>query len=412
MSDLTSRLERYARLAVKVGLNVQPGQRVFIRATRGEPEFVHLVVRAAYRTGASLVHVLWEDDAVDLIRVQESSREGLEHVIDWYALAYNGAAERGDAMLLLHSPDPELFAGVDPERVGVNRQTRLRGLKPMLQAQSRNAMQWSVCRVPTEAGAKRVFPEDTPTAARDKLWDVIFAVCRIDAADPIAAWQSHVKDLSKRAQVLMEKQYLALHFTGPNTNLTLGLPTGHTWIGADSKTESGVPFVANIPTEEVFTLPHRDMADGHVTVTRPLSLGGVLIHHFSLTFEHGKVTKVAASNAQDVLERLIATDEGACRPGEIALVSASNPIARMNRVFYDGLLDENAASHLALGRAYRISLKGGAQMSKEDFREAGGNDSLIHEDLMIGSSEMDVDGILPDGRQEPLMRGGEWTLKV
>jgi aminopeptidase len=412
MSDFDPRLQRYAQLMAQVGLNVQPGQSVFIRATRGEPEFVYAIARAAYREGASLVHVLWEEDAVDLIRVQDSPREALDLVIDWYSFAYNAAVERGDALLLLHSPDPALYTGVDPERVMAHRLSRLGGLAPMLEAQRRNETQWSVCRVPTEAWARRVFPTEAPDRRRQALWDAIFSICRVDVTDPINAWREHAAELSKRREYLTGKQYRSLHLYAPQTDLTVGLPPGHVWWGGESESSKGIKFVANVPTEEIFTLPHRDRAEGHVTMTRPLSISGVLIDNFTLTFEHGRVTGVSASNSQEVLERLIASDEGAAHPGEIALVPASNPIARRNMIFYDGLFDENAASHLAVGRAYRFTLEGSAQMSPEAFRAAGGNDSIIHEDMMIGSSEMNVDGIGEDGTREPVMRGGEWAFDM
>lgn len=412
ISDFAARLERYAGLMAQVGLNVQPEQRVFIRATRGEPEFVYAVARAAYRAGASLVHVLWEDDRVDLIRVQESPREALGLEIDWYSRAFNAAAQRGDALLLLHSPDPELYAGADPERVAANRMSRLGGLAPMLEAQRRNELQWSVCRVPTSAWARRVFPAEPAPRAEQALWNAIFSVCRVDEADPIAAWRGHLAELTKRRDYLTARGYHSLHLQAPQTDLVLGLPAGHMWMGGDSTSSKGVKFVGNVPTEEVFTLPHRERAEGYVTMTRPLSVSGVLIDNFTLTFERGRVTRVTASNSQDVLERLIASDEGASHPGEIALVPASNPIARMNMVFYDGLLDENAASHFAVGRAYRFTLEGSGEMSPEAFRAAGGNDSIIHEDMMMGSSEMNVDGMTEDGTREPVMRGGEWAFEL
>ena len=410
MSEFETKLEKYAELAVRVGMNAQPGQRVFVRATRGEPEFVYRVARAAYRAGASLVDVLWEDDALDLIRVQEAPRASLDIFSDVYARAFVGAAERGDAFLLIHSQDSELFANVDAERADAFRKARLYAVREMLLAQSRNEFQWSVCRVPNGAWAARVYPN--AQNAREKLWHAIFEMCRVNVSDPIVAWREHIATLRKRREALTAKQYAALHYKSPATDFTLGLPRGHIWFGGDSMSPRGIPFAANIPSEEVFTLPHRERADGYVTMTRPLSINGVLIQNFSLTFENGRITRVNASNAQDVLEKLIASDEGAARLGEVALVPASNPIARMDTIFYDGLFDENAASHIAMGRAYRFTLDGGAKMSDADFRAAGGNDSIIHEDTMLGSSDMDIDGIFQDGTREPVMRAGEWAFEV
>lgn len=412
MPSFDSLLDRYAELIVRVGLNVQPQQRVFVRGTRGEPEFVYRVARTAYRAGASMVHVLWEDDALDLIRVQESPRENLELPIDWYLAAYNNAAERRDAILLLHTPDPELFSGIDPEKVATNRRTRLGGLKPMLEAQSRNEMQWTVCNVPTPIWADRVFLNAAPETRKQKLWDAIFSVTRADQSDPVTAWRHHIAELTKRREYMTAKQYRALHFKSPQSDFTIGLPPWHIWCGGDSTSSKGISFAANIPSEEIFTTPDRARADGHVKMTRPLSIGGVMINNLTLHFQEGRVTGMNASNGQDVLEKLIATDEGASHLGEIALVPASNPIGRMNLVFYDGLFDENAASHFALGRSYRFTLKRGAEMSKAEFLSAGGNDSMIHEDTMIGSEDMDVDGIRADGTREPVMRAGEWAFSI
>jgi aminopeptidase len=412
MPSFDSLLDRYAELIVRVGLNVQPQQRVFVRGTRGEPEFVHRVARTAYRAGASLVHVLWEDDALDLIRVQESPRENLELPIDWYLAAFNNAAARGDAILLLHTPDPELFGGIDPEKVATNRRTRLGGLKPMLEAQSRNEMQWTVCNVPTPRWADRVFLHAAPEVREQKLWDAIFAVTRADQPDPVTAWRSHIGALTKRREFMTAKQYHALHFKSPQTDLTLGLALGHIWCGGDSTSSKGISFAANIPSEEIFTMPDRARADGRVKMTRPLSIGGVMINNLTFTFQEGRVTGMNASNGQDVLEKLVATDEGSSHLGEIALVPASNPIGRMNLIFYDGLFDENAASHFALGRSYRFTVMGGAQMTKDELQSAGGNESMIHEDTMIGSDDMDVDGICADGTREPVMRAGEWAFPV
>lgn len=410
--EFDTRLDQYAELMVRVGMNVQPGQRVFVRATRSEPEFVYRVARSAYRAGASLVHVVWEEDMLELIRIQEAAREALDQVPEWYALAYNSAAEHDDAFLLMHVLDPEQFQGIDLERATAVRNARSTAIRPMLLAQAHNTFQWSVCRVPNTVWANRMFPNEPSAVQVQKQWDAIFATARIGLEDPVAAWRKHIADLVKRSQALTAKQYRALHFKSSVTDLTLGLPRGHIWFGGDSLSRKGVHFTANIPTEEVFTLPHREQADGYVTMTRPFSFNGVLIHNFTLTFENGKVTGISASNGLDALESLVNTDEGASHLGEVALVPASNPIAKMNLVFYDGLYDENAASHIAMGRAYRFNLQDSAQMSDAEFRAAGGNDSMIHEDTMIGSPDMNVDGIREDGTSEPVMRDGEWAFAV
>jgi aminopeptidase len=409
-SDFEKRLRAYAELVVRVGLNVQPGQRLFVRATRSSPAFVYAVARAAYRAGAELVHVYWEDDMLDLIRVQEAPHSALNLYPDWVAYAWNASAERGDAFLLMHSADPALFQNQDPERVDAFHRARLDAIRPMLELQGRDAFNWLVVRVPTPAWAARLFPDDAPDAQQEKLWDVIFALCRADGDDPVAAWRAHLAALQKRRAYMTAKQYAALHFQSAETDLTLGLPKGHVWHGGQSVAQNGVAFVANIPTEEIFTLPHRAQANGHVTTTRPISINGVLIEKFSFAFENGRIVRVDAQNNQAALEKLVASDDGAAHLGEVALVAASNPIGRAKMLFYDGLYDENAASHIAVGRAYRFTLNGGENMSPEDFTAAGGNESAIHEDFMIGSENMDVDGILADGTREAVMRQGEFVF--
>lgn len=406
------RLNAYAELLVRVGLNVQPGQRLFMRAPRENPALAYCVARAAYRARAEDVQVYWEDDVWDLIRVEEAPQHVLDRYPDWVAYAYNTGAERGDSFLLTFSPDPTLLQNQDPERASLLRRARVTALRPMLEIQSRNGLTWLAARAPTQAWAARLFPNDAPAAQQEKLWDVIFSICRVDRDDPIAAWREHLDALEKRRAYMNARQYAALHFKSPVTDLTLGLPRGHNWEGGQSVAQNGIPFVANIPTEEIFTLPHRAQASGHVTTTRPISVNGVLIDQFSFAFENGRIVRVDAQNNQATLEKLIAMDEGAAHLGEVALVAASNPIGRAKMLFYDGLFDENAASHIAVGRAYRFTLNGGEAMSGEEFADAGGNDSAIHEDFMIGSSDMDVDGIFGDGTREAVMRQGEFVFET
>src|SRR5438552_17036221 len=233
-------------------------------------------------------------------------------------------------------------------------------------------------------------------------------LCRLDCTDPIAAWESHLRDLAARTELLNRKQYSALRYTGPGTLLTIGLPPGHVWVGGRSTNAAGIVFAPNLPTEEVFTMPHKDRVDGVVRSTKPLSYGGTLIENFTLRFEGGRVVDVTAERNQDVLQRLVAMDPGAARLGELALVPHSSPVAQTGLLFYNTLFDENAASHVALGAAYKFTLRGGEAMSDDEFERAGGNRSATHVDFMIGSAELNVDGVLPGGAVEPVMRAGEW----
>jgi aminopeptidase len=281
---------------------------------------------------------------------------------------------------------------------------------PTLEYVERNATNWTVIAASVPSWAAKVFPDLSPEAGQAMLWEAIFEVCRLRQADPVAAWKAHTKGLIARCEYLSQKGYTALKFTGPGTDLTLGLPEGHVWTGGSDTTTTGITFTPNLPTEEVFTLPHRDRGEGVVSASRPLNYMGSLIEDFALTFAEGRVVKAVAAKGEPILHKLLDTDDGAGRLGEVALVPHSSPIAQAGTLFYESLFDENAASHVALGSAYKFNLAGGGAMGDDEFAGAGGNQSLVHVDLMIGSGEMDVDGIGGDGTAEPVMRGGEWAF--
>jgi aminopeptidase len=277
---------------------------------------------------------------------------------------------------------------------------------------TRNAINWCVVAAASPAWAAKIFPNLKPKEAEEKLWQAIFETTRATLPNPTEAWVEHIQNLKKRSNYMQSKNYTALHYQSPGTDFTLGLPRGHKWISAQSLAENGVVFTANMPTEETFTLPDRHRADGTITATFPLSYGGTLIEDFSVTFENGRIVKVNAKKNEAILQKLIDTDEGSKRLGEVALVPASSPIARRGHLFYNTLFDENASCHIAIGRAYRFTLTGGEELNDEEFVAAGGNVSLNHVDFMIGSSQMDIDGIREDGSREPVMRQGEWAFDV
>jgi aminopeptidase len=273
----------------------------------------------------------------------------------------------------------------------------------------RGAQNWCIVAWPGQAWAAKVFPGLPPAEQVARLWDVLFDVCRLNAPDPVAAWRIHIDNLLARSAFLNRQRYAALHFIGPGTDLTVGLPPGHLWHSAEATTTRGITFTPNLPTEEVFTLPHRQRVEGVVTSTMPLSYGGTLIEGIRLAFREGQVVEAAATRGEAVLRNVLAADEGAGRLGEVALVPQSSPIARQGRLFYRTLLDENAASHIALGGAYKLSLAGGAALSDDEFAAAGGNTSVVHLDFMIGSAQVDVSAVRDDGSTEALMRAGEWV---
>ncbi|MGB8648226.1 MAG: aminopeptidase [Anaerolineae bacterium] len=405
-------LDRYAQAAVKIGLNLQPGQRLLVGAPIEAAPLVRLVTTAAYDAGARLVSVLWNDEQLGLIRFQHAPRDSFEEYPTWYAHALIEHVERGDAYLNIAAQDPALYAGQDPELIAIAQKTAGKHLEPYLAQVTRNTFNWTLVSYPIASWADRMFP-DAPAAERvDRLWNAILFASRLTSPDPIAGWQKHIADLERRRDFLTRKQYRALHLTGPGTDLTIGMAPDHLWLGGAMQTTRGLEFTPNLPTEEVFSLPHKDRTEGIVRASKPLSYAGTLIEGFSLTFKQGRVVQVEAKQGEAVLRNLIETDEGAARLGEIALVPASSPISQIGLMFYNTLFDENAASHIALGRSYAFTLRGSAAMSPAELAQAGANNSLVHVDFMIGSAEMNIDGITAVGGREPVMREGEWAVQL
>jgi aminopeptidase len=358
------------------------------------------------------VDVIWGDEEMLRMRVQSAPRDSFGEYPAWHIDAMTNMIGRGDALLSIAAMNPDLLSDLDPGIVGDMQKVHLQHYQPVSTAVSRNAINWCVVAGSSPAWAAKIFPKLTPGRAEAKLWQAIFEITRVDLPDPVAAWQEHIRNLLARSRYMQAKKYAALHYKGPGTDFTLGLPRGHRWISARMPAENGVEFTANLPTEEVFTLPDRARADGTVASTFPLSYGGTLIEDFSVTFENGAITKVRAKKGEAALQKLVETDEGAHHLGEVALVPNSSPIAKRGHLFYNTLYDENASCHIAIGRAYRFTLTGGDELTDEEFQAAGGNTSLTHVDFMIGSGEMDIDGIRADGSAEPLMRKGEWAFKA
>jgi aminopeptidase len=416
--DFDERLTQYAELALKVGLNFQPGQRLLITnvssggVTLEAAPLVRQLAAAAYRAGARFVDVLWSDEPLRLMRFVRAPRDSFEEYPAWLVTATLEYIERGDAVLSVKADDPDLLRAQDPALVGLARAVAWKQLAPVFEHIERNSTNWLVIAAATAAWAARVFPETPESQQLARLWESLFAICRVDTADPIAAWRAHMAELRARRDYLNDKAYRALHYVGPGTDLTVGLPQGHLWESAGMPSRQGIDFIANLPTEEVFTLADRLRADGTVKASLPLSYAGTLIEDFTVTFSQGRAVAATATRGETVLRSLLETDEGAARLGEVALVPHSSPIAQTGRLFLNTLIDENAASHLAFGSAYRFSLQGGGVLSDEAFAAAGGNTSLVHVDFMIGSGSLDVHGITGEGGIEPVMRGGEWAFAV
>ncbi len=403
-------LAKYADVVVKVGLNFRKGQKLSIRAIIEDAPFVRKVAESAYKAGAQYVDVLWTDEKITRIRFEYADPESLTEVSNWLFTRYEEHHERGDAELAIHSSNPDLLQGINPELISKNRTAIAKKFEPLRKYE--NVSNWCVAATASPAWARKVFPSLSTEEAQSKLWEAIFNSCRIDLPDPVQAWRDHTNKLSKYKDYLSAKHYTALHYKAPGTDLSVGLPEKHIWQGAEASFKNGVTCTVNIPTEEVFTLPHKDKVNGTVTATRPLNLMGVMIEDFSLTFENGRAVKVTAKKGEEDLRRLIETDENACRLGEAALVPNSSPISQRGHLFYNTLFDENASCHIAFGNAYRDTVQGGGDMTSEEFQSHGGNKSLIHTDFMIGSAEMDIDGINEDGTNEPIMRKGEWAFDL
>ena len=418
-SEFEKNLEKFAEVIVKIGLNVQPGQRLLIGGPTtysfGAPielaPLVRLITKKAYQIGARLVEVMWDDNQLRLIRFQHAPRDSFEEYPTWRTDCQYKFGKEGDSVLLFAAWNPDLLKGHDTELMSTARNMYLKHRKTFSDLISRSAVNWSGITAPVDGWTEKVFPDVAPEDQKAKFWDIIFEICRVKNEDPIAAWEDHIKQLAARSKYLNKKRYDSLKLIAPGTDLIVGLPKGHIWGSARFRTQSGIDFIGNIPTEEVFTTTQKDKTEGVVTATKPLP-SDVMIKDFSLTFSKGQVVEATARKGEEYLHKILETDEGARRLGEIALVPHSSPISQSGFLFYNVLIDENASSHIAIGRGFKFALKNGGNMSDEEFSAVGGNISKTHIDFMIGSDKMDVDGITEDGKTEPIMRKGEWAFNV
>lgn len=410
MSDFQKNLEKYAELAVKVGVNIQKGQTLVVNATLDAAEFIRLVVKKAYETGAHNVIVNWNDDTVTRTKYDLAPDEAFQEYPVWRAKEMDDLAEKGAAFMSVVSQSPDLLSGVDPERISNFNKAAGKALANYRKAAQSDKVSWTVIAAPSPAWAAKVFPDEPVENQVNKLWDAIFKATRVDVENPVDAWKKHDETLHEKVTYLNEKRYQKLHYTAPGTDLTVELPEKHIWVGAGSINENGFEFMANMPTEEVFTVPLKTGVNGTVASTKPLSYAGNIIDRFSITFENGRIVGYKAEEGEEILKRLVETDEGSHYLGEIALVPYNSPISQSNVLFFNTLFDENASNHLAIGSAYAFCIEGGKKMSSQELAENGLNESLTHVDFMIGSPEMDIDGITADGKTEPIFRAGNWAF--
>lgn len=404
-----TKLDKLAEVAIKVGLQLQKGQDLVLTAPLAAVPLVRLITAHAYKAGASTVTTFYSDEETTLARYRHGHDESFDRAPNWLYEGMAKAYENGAARLAIAGDNPMLLAEQDPAKVGRANKANSIAYKPALEHISNFDINWNISSYPNPSWAKLVFPDLPIEEAVRKLADAIFAASRVDRDDPVAAWAEHNAELKKRSTWLNGERFSALHFTGPGTDLTVGLADGHEWHGGASTAKNGVTCNPNIPTEEVFTTPHALKVEGHVSSTKPLSHQGTLIDDIQVRFEGGRIVEAKASKGEAVLNKVLDTDEGARRLGEVALVPHSSPISASGVLFFNTLFDENASCHIALGQCYSKCFLEGASLSQEQIKAQGGNSSLIHIDWMIGSDKVDIDGISADGSKVPVMRKGEWA---
>lgn len=403
------KLEKLAEVAVKVGLQLRQGQDLVITAPLAALPLVRLITKHAYSAGAGIVSTFYSDEETTLARFRYGQDASFDKAAGWLYEGMAKAYEGGAARLAISGDNPMMLANEDPEKVARANKATSMAYKPALEKISNFDINWHICSYPNPAWARQVFPELAEEDAVHKLAEAIFAASRINTPDPIAAWAEHNANLKKRSSWLNTERFSALHFTGPGTDLTVGLADGHEWHGGASKAKNGIICNPNIPTEEVFTTPHALKVEGTVSSTKPLSHQGTLIDNIQVRFEAGRIVEAKASKGESVLNKVLDTDEGARRLGEVALVPHSSPISASGVLFYNTLFDENASCHIALGQCYSKCFLDGASLTPEQIKQQGGNSSLIHIDWMIGSDKVDIDGVREDGSSIPVMRKGEWA---
>ncbi len=402
-------LKNYADLIMELGVNLQQGQGVIIACPVEKAQIAHALTLSAYAHGASIVRVRWSDEIIDRLSYDNASIPALEEVPKWMIMERNYIAEKGFCYVAISAENPNAFKGVPAEKLAAVSKSRSKAFKKFSDCVMANGVRWCVVSVPTEEWAKQVFPASTNP--QDELSEAIEKTMRLDKENPLCAWKEHIKNLQARAQYLNEKNFDALKFTSDNgTNLTVGLADGHIWLSAREIAKDGAPFIANLPTEEVFTAPHSQKVNGVVKSAMPLIYNGQTIDKFTLTFKDGKIVDFDAELGYDALKHLLKTDKGILRIGEVALIGKNSPIAQSGILFYNTLFDENASCHLALGKAYPTTIKDGDKLTLKQLKERGANDSIEHVDFMIGTPDLTVVGIDKAGVETLVFKNGDWII--
>lgn len=404
-------LEKYADLIVKTGVNIQQGQTLVIFSPIECAPFARTIAEVAYQTGARDVVISWKDELFSKIRFLQAPEEVFEEFPEWQKAFYTSYVKEGAAFISIAASDPELLKDVNPDRVAKVQKTSNIALKEYRERLMSNKNTWCVVSIPTQSWAKKVFPHLSEDEAIKALWEAIFKTVRVEEEDPVAAWDQHKKNLKVSAEFLNNHQFKFLRYKNSlGTELEIELPADHIWLGGSEYTTEGIEFIANMPTEEVFTLPKKTGANGIVVSSMPLNYNGNLIENFSLTFKNGKVVEFTAEKGYEVLKKLIETDEGSAYLGEVALVPYDSPISNAKILYFNTLFDENASCHLAIGKAYPICIKDGKNMSKEELDQLGVNDSLTHVDFMIGTHDLEIIGVTSAGKEIPVFKNGNFAF--
>ena len=410
LENFNENLKKYARLIAETGVNVQDNHTVVLQISVDQAPLARLITEEAYRLGAAEVIVQWSDETIQREFLAHAATDRIENVPQYKIDQTDDWIAKGASRISVVSSNPDALAGVDAQRVAAFQAANGKALVNLRKATQANKVSWTVVAAASEGWAAKVFPElATSEEQVDALWNEIFKTTRIYEENPVIAWDIHDKKLQEKAAELNEQQFTALHYTAPGTDLTIGLPKSHLWEGAGSYNARGEEFMANMPTEEVFTAPDSRRVDGYVSSTKPLSYAGTIISGMKFTFKDGKVVDFSAEQGEEALKNLLAIDEGAKHLGEVALVPDPSPISQSGLIFYNTLFDENASNHLAFGSAYAFNLQGGTEMSEEELAEAGLNRSQTHVDFMVGSDKMNIDGIKEDGTIVPVFRNGDWA---
>ncbi|MDA3733864.1 aminopeptidase [Niameybacter massiliensis] len=411
MRTKENNIEQYARLIVEVGVNIQKDQYLMITAPIQTAYFARALTKCAYEVGAKKVYVDYVDEELNKVQYMHAPDEAFLEYPEWVAEGKKKLAEKNCAFISISASNPDLLKDVDPKRIATMQKTAGMALEAFRRYTQNGDVAWCVASIPTVEWAHKVFPEATDDKdAVDKLWDKIFIATRIYEEDPVASWKAHTENLKEKTDFLTAKKFTKLHYIAPGTDLYVELPKGHIWQGGGSYNKAGTYYVANMPTEEIFTMPSKYGVDGKLSSTKPLSYGGNLIDRFVLHFEKGRIVDFSAEEGYETLKGLVETDEGSHYLGEVAIVPDNSPVSNTNTIFFNTLFDENASCHFAIGSAYPDTIEGGTKMTKEELEAAGANTSLTHVDFMVGGKNLTIEGVTEDGEALTILKDGNWAI--